>query len=123
MSTHFWLVTGRTAEQGKELHRSKGSTAYLEATSLAEMNASDMARLNTTAGQTVRLCAGAQEALVTACPGPVPPGVIFLPLGPAANKLASAATEGTGTPLFKGMPVRAEGITDIANRTDAGGKS
>ena len=104
----FTLITGRTPEQGKGLHRGKGSELYQSATSLVEMSAEDMARLGIEEGQTVlvRTAAGQTEASVRA--GPLPLGLLFAPLGPAANALVGTDTEGTGMPLFKGLAAEVE---------------
>jgi len=106
----FTLITGRTPEQGKGLHQGKGSEAYRDATSLVEMNLEDMARLRIEEGQTVlvRTAAGQIKAPVRA--GPLPPRLLFIPLGTAANALVGADTEGTGMPLFKGLAAEVEPV-------------
>lgn len=103
MSEHFTLITGRTAEQGKGLHLGKGSGAYLHATALLEMNAEDMARLGIMEGQIVRVHTVAGQVEVPAHRGEIPPGLVFIPLGPVGNTLIGIDTEGTGMPLFKGL--------------------
>jgi formylmethanofuran dehydrogenase subunit D len=42
--------------------------------------------------------------------GKLPSGLLFIPMGPTANKLVSAETFGTGMPNFKGESVEVEPI-------------
>jgi formylmethanofuran dehydrogenase subunit D len=105
---HFTLITGRTPEQGRGLHEGKGSEAYHQATTLVEMNPEDMARLGIEKGQVVwvRTETGQVEAPVRM--GTLPEGLLFIPMGPAANKLIGTETEGTGMPPFKGLEAEVE---------------
>ena len=104
----FILITGRTAKQGRALHQGKGSEAYRRAAALVEMNEDDMAHLNITAGQAVRVRTLYGEAEVEARVGQLPAGLIFIPLGPWANALADPDTQGTGMPGFKGLEAEVE---------------
>ena len=108
MNEHFTLITGRTPEQGKGLHKGKDSEAYRSATVLVEMSAEDMARLEIEEGQVVRVrtATGQMEAPVRA--GTLPPGLLFIPMGPAANVLIGTDTESTGMPPFKGLAAEVE---------------
>ncbi len=104
MSTKkFILVTGRTSKQAKALHQGKESAAYRRAVALVEMNQDDMARLEITAGQTVGVSTPYGETEVKAQVGKLPPGMIFMPLGPWANALADSDTQGTGMPGYEGL--------------------
>jgi len=69
------------------------------------MNAEDMARLGIAEGQVVRVQTRSGEAEVPVRAGALPSGVVFMPLGPAANQLSGADTDGTGMPLLKGLTV------------------
>jgi formylmethanofuran dehydrogenase subunit D len=110
MSEHLTLITARTRAQADGLHRGKGTEAYRRATALVEMNADDMARLGIEEGVTVRVrtSAGAVEVPVQA--GNLPPGLVFMPLGPTANALIGTETEATGIPSFKGLAVEVEPV-------------
>lgn len=110
MENQFTLITGRTIDQAKGLHKGAGSAAHFEATSFVELCAEDMTRLNIKEGQTVRLRSGAGHAEATARAGELPPGLVFIPMGPTANKLVGTETFGTGMPAFKSEPVRVEPI-------------
>lgn len=108
MREHFTLITGRTPEQGRGLHEGKGSEAYHQATTLVEMNPEDMARLGVEEGQIVwvRTETGQVEASVRV--GALPEGLLFIPMGPAANALVGTETESTGMPPFKGLGAEVE---------------
>ena len=108
MSEYFTLITGRTPEQGQSLKKDKGGSAYRRATELAEMNAEDMARMGIEEGQVVCLISGAGQVDLHVHAGALPPGVVFMPLGPAASALVEAHTDGTGMPLLKGLTVQME---------------
>jgi len=101
LSESFTLITGRTPEQGKGLHQGKCSEAYRSATSLVEMSPQDMARQGIEEGQIIRVRAAAGQVEVVVRAGTLPPGLLFIPLGPVANALIGTGTESTGMPLFK----------------------
>jgi formylmethanofuran dehydrogenase subunit D len=105
LSERLTLITGRTKEQGQALHLGKGSCAYRDATTWMEMNAQDMARLGIADGDVVHVQTEAGHADLPVRAGTLPAGVVFMPAGPAANKLAGADTEGTGMPLLKGLTI------------------
>lgn len=108
MSDHFTLITGRTPEQGEGLHRGKDSEAYRRATALVEMNSEDMARLQIEEGQIVRVRTATGKVEVPVRIGTLSPGLLFMPMGPAANVLIGTETESTGMPSFKGLTAEVE---------------
>jgi formylmethanofuran dehydrogenase subunit D len=110
VTNHLTLITGRTREQADGLHRGKETEAYREATELVEMNAGDMADrgIEENAFVEVRTSTGAVK--VSARVGDLPPGLVFMPLGPAANVLIGTETEATGIPPFKGLEVEVEPV-------------
>ena len=110
MENLFTLITGRTIDQAKGLHKGAGSTAHFEATSFVEISPEDMTRLNIKEGQTVRLRSATGHVEVPVRTGDLPSGLVFIPMGPTANKLVSTETFGTGMPAFKGESVRVEPI-------------
>jgi formylmethanofuran dehydrogenase subunit D len=99
------LITGRTRDQAKGMHKGKESGAYREATTHVEMNPDDMTRLRIRDGGTVRLRTAAGEVELTAQSGSLPPGLVFVPMGTSANALIATETQGTGMPSFKGIVV------------------
>lgn len=105
MSEHLTLITGRTRKQAIGLHKGKSSAEYREATAIAEMSTTDMARLGIPEGGRVRLSTAEGEVELTARPGDLPAGLVFVPMGTTVNALIGVETSGTGMPSFKGIPV------------------
>jgi formylmethanofuran dehydrogenase subunit D len=110
LNEHLTLITGRTREQADGLHRGKETEAYHQATELVEMNAEDMARLGIEEEAVVRVRTSTGAVEVPARAGRLPPGLVFMPLGPAANTLIGTETEATGMPPFKGLRVEVEPV-------------
>lgn len=110
MDNLFTLITGRTRGQANGLHKGAGSSAHLKATSCVEICPEDMTRLGIKEGQVIRLRSetGQTEAYVKA--GDLPPGLLFIPMGPTANRLVGTDTSGTGMPPFKGQRIEVERI-------------
>jgi formylmethanofuran dehydrogenase subunit D len=108
LSKHLTLITGRTREQADGLHRGKETVAYRQATELIEMNPKDMSQLGIEEGKPVRVRTSTGVVEVSARSGELPVGLVFMPLGPAANALIGTDTEATGVPSFKGLEVEVE---------------
>jgi formylmethanofuran dehydrogenase subunit D len=98
----FTLITGRTREQAKGLHSGGGGSAeHIKATAKVEISPDDMQRLFITEGEIVRVISSSGTIEVPAYKGDLPQGMIFIPMGPSANKLVGTETFGTGMPSFK----------------------
>ena len=108
MNENFILITGRTREQAAGLHKGKDSEAYRAATEFVEMCPQDMARLAIEEGQIVRLRTASNYVEICVKTGTLPPGLLFIPMGPVANLLVETETGGTGMPAFKGLTVKME---------------
>jgi len=108
LSEHFTLITARTPEQGESLHKGKDSEPYRRATALVEMSPEDMARLEIEEGQVVQVRTVTGQVEVPVCAGTLPPGLLFIPMGPVANVLIGTETESTGMPPFKGLAAEVE---------------
>lgn len=108
MENFFTLISGRTRAQADGLHKGAGSQDHIKATSFVEIGQEDMNRLGITVGQLVliRSDSGTVEARVHSAN--LPPGLIFIPMGPTANRLVGTETFGTGMPSFKGESVEVE---------------
>jgi len=104
----FILITGRTAKQGAALHKGKDSDEYRQATGFVEMGRPDREHLGIEEGQRVRVRTAFGEAEFELREGNLPEGMIFAPLGPAANALIGAETRGTGMPDSKGLEAEVE---------------
>lgn len=105
MGALLTLITGRTREQAIGMHKGKGSSEYRRATSLVQMNPDDMERLEIEDGSLVQLRTEAGQVELVVEVGSLPPGLVFVPMGPSANVLVAVETEGTGMPSFKGIEV------------------
>ena len=108
MNEHFTLITGRTPEQGKGLHEGKDSEAYRSATALVEMNPEDMAHLEIKEEQVVQVRTDTGHVEVPVHAGTLPPGLLFIPMGPVANVLIGTETKSTGMPPFKDLAAEVE---------------
>jgi len=106
----FTLITGRTAAQGQSLHKGKESEAYHRATALVEMNADDMARLGIEEEQAVRVRTASGQVELPAHSADLPPGMLFIPMGPTANRIIGTRTESTGMPPYKGLTAEVEPV-------------
>lgn len=114
MGEPLTLITGRTREQAIGMHKGKASSEYRDATEYVEMNADDMAFLRIQEGGMVRLRTAVGEVELRAQAGPLPRGLVFVPMGSAANVLVDVETQGTGMPSFKGLHVTVEPAWETA---------
>ncbi len=96
------VITGRTIDQGKTVEE-KFSEEYFNAVNYCEINEQDFKKLGLRDGDRVRVKTDFGEVVVYAKIGDVPEGVIFIPMGPYANRITSDDTDGTGMPRFKGI--------------------
>ena len=108
MTPKFILITGRTTKQGEALHKGKESDEYRQATGFVEMSRLDRERLGIKEGRRVRVRTAFGEAELELRENDLPEGMIFVPLGPAANMLIGAETRGTGMPDSKGLEAEVE---------------
>lgn len=101
------VITGRTTEQGT-LVEDKLTPEYFESVSYGELNEEDFNSLGLVEGDRIRVKTEFGEAVLFARKNmidetDIPRGMIFIPMGPYANQVVSPKTEGTGTPLYKGL--------------------
>lgn len=106
--SEFILITGRTSKQGAALHKGKESAEYHQATGFVELGRADRERLGLKTGQRVRVRTPFGKTELELKEGDLPQGMIFVPLGPAANALIGAETHGTGMPDSKGLKAEVE---------------
>jgi formylmethanofuran dehydrogenase subunit D len=102
------LITGRTRKQAHAMHQGKATDEYLQATGLVELNPADMARLGIADGDQVAVHSPEGRVSAVARQSDLPEGMAFIPMGPMANRLVGAGTDGTGMPSFKGLSVEVE---------------
>ncbi len=106
MKKFFTLITGRTKKQAHGLHKGIGSPDYIAATSYVEICPDDIASLGIIEGQKVKLLSEAGSVELAVHSADIPIGLLFIPMGPAANQLVGPETFGTGMPSFKGMQIK-----------------
>jgi formylmethanofuran dehydrogenase subunit D len=106
--SEFILITGRTAKQGVALHKGKDSAEYRQATGFVAMSRADRESLGVEEGRRVRVRTIFGETELELREGNLPSGIIFVPMGPAANSLIAAETQGTGMPDSKGLEAEVE---------------
>jgi len=109
------VITGRTIDQGKTVEE-KFSQEYFNAVSYCEINEKDFKKLGLKDGDRIKVNTEFGEVTVFARIGDVPEGVVFIPMGPYANKVISDDTDGTGMPRFKG-------VRGVIEKTDEAVKS
>jgi formylmethanofuran dehydrogenase subunit D len=110
LGVEFTLITGRTRAQGHALHQGRDSEVYLQATRLVEMNDEDMSDLGVDEGDVVSISTLAGQVAVPVKKGDLPRGMLFMPLGPAANLLVGGETESTGMPCYKGQHAEVKAV-------------
>ncbi len=96
------IVTGRTLNQGATVEE-KLSEEYFNSVNYIELNEEDFKELGLQDGDRVKVKTEFGEVVVYAKKSDVPKGVAFIPMGPYANQVIDASTNGTGMPRFKGV--------------------
>lgn len=101
------VVTGRTTEQGT-LVEDKFTPEYFESVSYGELNKDDFNSLGLVEGDRIRVKTKFGEVVLFARENmidetDIPTGMVFIPMGPYANQVVGPRTDGTGTPLYKGV--------------------
>jgi len=106
------MISGRTLGQGATCE-SKTSSEFFKATSFCSLSEGDYNNLRIKEGENVLVTAPFGQVVVSAQNDDgLPPGVIFIPMGPWANVLVGPDTGGCGTPQYKGIEVEVE-ATDM----------
>jgi formylmethanofuran dehydrogenase subunit D len=102
------MISGRTLGQGAACE-SKMSPEFFRATSVCSVSEEDYKSLGLLQGKNVQISNGFGQAVLSAHADPgLPPGLVFIPMGPWANVLVGPDTGGCGTPHFKGVEVDVE---------------
>ena len=102
----FTLITGRSAAQGRTKEKGKKTREYIDNITVCEFDPKDLKALGIGPGENVRISTTHGNVVLKAVESKQIPheGVIFIPYGAWANMLISPETDGTGMPLFKGIP-------------------
>jgi formylmethanofuran dehydrogenase subunit D len=103
------IISGRTLGQGATCE-AKMSSEFFKATSFCALSEGDYSALGVSEGGNVLVRTKFGEVVVSAKKDEgLPPGVIFIPMGPWANAVVGTETGGCGTPQFKGVEAEVEG--------------
>jgi formylmethanofuran dehydrogenase subunit D len=103
MKVEVTLVTGRTINQGKGSISGKGSELYKNETATIELGAGVFQKMGLDPGQMVQVSTAYGRGLFSARKAVLPDALAFIPYGPAANRLTSDETGGSGMPVYKGL--------------------
>jgi formylmethanofuran dehydrogenase subunit D len=106
------LITGRSTRQGTGISIGKEQENYRTATTVLELNPADMARLELSDGDTVRLKTRHGEVTVKCRCENLPEGVAFMAFGPATSQLVGGETHATGMPDSKGFEFELEKVLE-----------
>jgi formylmethanofuran dehydrogenase subunit D len=102
------MISGRTLGQGASLE-AKTSPEFFKAASFCALSEEDYDALGISGEGNVLVRTEFGEIVVSAKKDEgLPPGVIFIPMGPWANAVVGRKTGGCGTPQFKGEKVEVE---------------
>ena len=104
----FVLITGRTTKQAIGMHKGKESEAYIRAVTRVDMSDHDMDRLGINEGEDILLYTLEDSIEVPVFKGNLPESMLFMPMGPVANRLVGVDTSGKGMPSYKGFLVEVE---------------
>jgi len=99
------MISGRTLAQGAGCE-CKMSPDFFKAVSVCSLSDEDYKNLGLTDGKNVLVKNEHGHAVFSVrIDAGLPPGIIFIPMGPWANVLVGPDTGGCGTPQFKGVEV------------------
>ena len=106
-SLRLVLITGRRINQGRSMDVGKLSDDYFKSVALAELDSDDFEKLGLKDGDNVEIESDYGSVVVKAVKSRKRhPGIVFIPMGPWANRLVNPDTYGSGMPTFKGIPVK-----------------
>lgn len=102
------MISGRTLGQGASCE-SKMSPEFFKAASICYISEEDRGSIGLSSNENVLIInTFGQAALSVHFDSTLPPGIIFIPMGPWANVLVGPDTGGCGTPQFKGVEVEVQ---------------
>ncbi|MDD1752582.1 MAG: molybdopterin dinucleotide-binding protein [Methanotrichaceae archaeon] len=99
------MISGRTLAQGASCE-SKMTKDFFQAASVCSLSEPDYKALDLGEGKNVQIVNQSGQAVFSArLDKGLPPGIIFIPMGPWANILIAPDTGGCGMPQYKGVEV------------------
>jgi formylmethanofuran dehydrogenase subunit D len=101
------LNTGRTVWQGQAIESGKDLQMYVDAAAICHIDKKMMEELGVKAGDNIKVVSEYGDVIVkvVATKETLPEGMIYIPMGPWANRVIRANTDCTATPSFKNVPV------------------
>jgi formylmethanofuran dehydrogenase subunit D len=102
------MISGRTLAQGASCE-SKMTGDYFHAASTCSLSEPDYKALEQMEGKNILIRSKFGQVVLSSRMDPgLPPGIIFIPMGPWANVLIGPDTGGCGMPQYKGIEVEME---------------
>ncbi|MGZ7118298.1 MAG: tungsten-dependent formylmethanofuran dehydrogenase subunit FwdD [Methanobacterium sp.] len=103
----FILNTGRTIWQGQAIESGKDLQMYIDAAAICHMNEEQMEELGVKMGDDIKVISEYGDVVVKVVPTAetLPEGMLYIPMGPWANRVIRPITDCTATPSFKNVPV------------------
>ncbi|WJI09392.1 protein fwdD [Methanobacterium sp. CWC-01] len=107
------LNTGRTVWQGQAIESGKDLKMYVDAAAICHMNREMMDEMGLKEGDNIQVVSNFGDVVVRVVKTKetLPDGMIFIPMGPWANRVIDPDTDSTATPRFKNIPVEIN-VTD-----------
>lgn len=101
------LNTGRTVWQGQAIESGKDLQMFINAAAICHINQDMMDELGIKDGDNVQIVSEYGDVIVKAVNTneELPDGMVYVPMGPWANRVIRPNTDSTATPSFKNVPV------------------
>ncbi|MBM4240619.1 MAG: protein fwdD [Euryarchaeota archaeon] len=101
------LNTGRTIWQGQAIESGKDLKMYVDAAAICHMNKDQMEELGVNAGDNIKVLSEYGDVVVKVfqTKETLPGEMVYIPMGPWANRVIRPDTDSTATPSFKNIPV------------------
>lgn len=101
------LNTGRTVWQGQAIESGKDLPMYVNYAAISYINKDMMEDLGVKADDNIKVVSEYGDVVVKVVEAKeaLPEGMIYIPMGPWANRVIRANTDSTATPSFKNIPV------------------
>ena len=101
------LNTGRTVWQGEAIESGKDLQMYVDYAAKCDMSPNQFEELGIKEGDNVEIISEHGDVVLKAVKAKeaLPEGMVYVPMGPWANRVVKPDTESTAMPSFKGVPV------------------
>lgn len=103
----FILNTGRTIWQGQAIESGKDLKMYVDAAAICQMNAEQMEKMGVKEEDNIKVVSDFGDVIVKVVMAKeeLPEEMLYIPMGPWANRVIRPNTDSTATPSFKNVPV------------------